>query len=74
MMIQDNTKKREMYIIVNKKLSNDSTYKDLKDKILQAYLDVSKGRRMKFNIRFGLLIRNIPAKQYQYNHVSAYDK
>ena len=74
MMIEDKTEKGKVYIEVNKRLSNDFIYKDLKDEILQAYLDVSKGRRMKFNIRFGLIIRNILTKKYQYDHVSAYDK
>ena len=68
MSIEDKTIDKEMFIIVNKKLSNDFTYKDLKDEILQAYLDVSKGRRMKFNIRFGLIIRNTVTKKYQYHH------
>ena len=52
MRIEDKTKKGEVYIEVNKRLSNDFTYKDLKYEILQASLDVSKGRRMRFNIRF----------------------
>ena len=51
MMIEDKTKKGKMGIDANKKLSNDFTYKDLKDEILQAYLDLSKRRRMKFNIK-----------------------
>ena len=71
--IEDKTKKGKVCIKVNKRLSNDFTYKDLKDEILQAYLDVSKGRRMKFNIRFGLIIRNIVTKKYQYHHRS-YEK
>ena len=39
MMIEDKTEKGKSYIEVNKKLSNDFTYKDLKDEILQAYLE-----------------------------------
>ena len=72
--IEDKTRKGKMSIEVNKRLSNDFTYKDLKDEILQAYLDVSKGRRMKFNIRFGLLLQNIVTKKYRYDHVSTNDK
>ena len=68
--IEDKTLEDEMFIMVNKKLSNDFTYKDLKDEILQVYVNVSKGRRMKFNIRFGLIIRNIVTKKYQYYYRS----
>ena len=72
MWIEDKTFDKEMFIIVNKKLSNDFTYKDLKDEILQAYVNVSKGRRMKFNIEFSILLQNILTKEYRYFHAPTY--
>ena len=72
MWIEDKTFDKEMFIIVNKKLSNDFTYKDLEDEILQAYANVSKGRKMKFNIEFSILLQNIRSKEYHYLHAPAY--
>ena len=70
--IEDKTLEDEMFIMVNKKLSNDFTYKDLKDEIWQAYVNVSKGRRMKFNIRFSILLQNMLTKEYHYFPTPSY--
>ena len=53
---------------VNKELTADSTYNDLKDLIVQA---VEKHKNvMKFNIGFGIVLKNVLTSEYRYYYVS----
>ena len=66
--IEDKVLDRKMYMTVNKELTADFTYKDLKDIIVQA---VEKYKTvMKFNIGFGIVLKNVNTSEYRYYYVS----
>ena len=66
--IEDKVVDRKMYMTVNKELTADSTYNDLKDLIVQA---VEKHKNvMKFNIGFGIVLKNVLTSEYRYYYVS----
>ena len=65
--IEDKVLDRKMYMTVNKELTADFTYKDLKDIIVQA---VEKYKTvMKFNTGFGIVLKNVNTSEYRYYYV-----
>ena len=66
--IEDKFVDRKMYMNVNKELTTDFTYKDLEDLIVHA---VEKRKTvMKFNIGFGIVLKNVLTSEYRYYYVS----
>ena len=66
--IEDKVVDRKMYMNVNKELTTDFTYKDLEDLIVHA---VEKHKTvMKFNIGFGIVLKNVLTSEYRYYYVS----
>ena len=66
--IEDKVLDRNVYMTINKELNADFTYKDLKDLIVQA-LEKHK-KVMKFNIGFGIVLKNVLTSEYRYYYVS----
>ena len=67
--IEDKVVDRKIYMTVNKELTADFTYKDLKDIIVQA---VGKYKTvMKFYIGFGIVLKNVNTSEYRYYYVSS---
>lgn len=66
--IEDKVIDRKIYMTVNKELTTDFTYQDLKDIIVQA---VNKYKTvMKLNIGFGIVLKNVNTSEYRYYYVS----
>ena len=66
--IEDRVIDRKIYMTVNKELTTDFTYQDLKDIIVQA---VNKYKTvMKLNIGFGIVLKNVNTSEYRYYYVS----
>ena len=66
--IIDKVLDRKVYMTINKELTANFTYQDLKDLIVQA-LDKHK-KVMKFNIGFGIVLKNVLTSEYRYYYVS----